>query len=183
MFVSDDARQSTSDCLKDEESHRKAGEADMSHYAVLELSEEEGAITFATALLVVNANVVANANGVANANANSQTNANVRGMATEADLACAQKRRGLTLSDDYRASAVHAALGERGYSDVRQAALIKVLLKESQYPNGRPGVHRYQLQRHGVQFQIDLAVGDDDSVVVLDAQLTPHAGEFAAVAP
>lgn len=148
-------------------------------------------IPFANAAIVANAFLYANANVIANvnvsANANAGVNANVtattnaRGVAElAAESGASHARRRLTLSEDYLASAVHDALGLQGYSEVRQAALIKSLLSHVQLIDEDPGVQRFELESNGVEFEVDIAVDINSSIVVLGARVVSGASTVEA---
>lgn len=142
-------------------------------------------IPFANAAIVANAFMYANANVIVNANvsmnANVGANANVRGMAElAAESGASYARRRLTLSEEYLASAVHDVLGAQGYSEVREAALIKSLLSHVCFLDEQPGVQRIELESNGLQFEIDIAVDINESIVVLGARLVTDASAAEA---
>ena len=145
----------------------KAGEAHPDLVLVLPLVN---AAIVANALMYANANIIVNANLSANANAGA--NANVTGHTNDPAVLSAQRRgRRLSLSTEYVSSSLHAALGEMGYSDVRQAALLRSLIDEGALATcDLPGVQRFELHSHGLSFEVDIAVDVDAKVVILDAR-------------
>lgn len=134
------------------------------------------------ALMYVNANIIVNANLAANANVGA--NKNVTGHTNDPAVLAAQRRgRRLSLSTEYASSSLHAALGEKGYSDVRQAALIRSLIDEAEVvKRDLPGVQRFELHSHGLSIQVDIGIDEDATVVVLDARVisTEPSGEGTA---
>jgi hypothetical protein len=135
------------------------------------------AAILANAFVYANANVIANANVSANANAgvnaNVRVNVNAKGLADYPGAVASAPRRRLRLSEEYLAGTVHDTLSAHGYSEVRQAALIKSLLGHELVVEKQPGVQRFALQSGAICFEVDVAVDVDASVVVLDARILP----------
>jgi hypothetical protein len=135
--------------------------------------EPQPRIVVPLANVVVVVNVVAAANAVAGvnaaANANAAVNTNVRGLADPNVPRSSRPFQRLSLSPKYLAGQVRATLGAQGYSDVRQAALMKSLLDETgASPVGRT-VERFKLTHRGVEFEVSVGTDEHGSATVLDA--------------